>query len=269
MNWTSFHHPDISLPVIHRKVTEEWLDILCGVGELLASRGKSVLWNQSYPNLQAYHNAMTRLRKKGLLVQTNAREMLPRLTLTEDAKQARPDYERPEKFWNAHWNGVWYLLIFDVPETERHYRNTLRKFMKQMRMGCLQKSVWITPRDIRPEYNDLEKAAAVDIVAYLLETRTVLHYDRSEIVQNTWDFGRLETLHRRYLDVFSENMERLQSEPCFEDDVMPLLYQEAEAYKHAMINDPLLPRSLLPKNYLGRKVFKLHIQLRDAIAERL
>ncbi|MCK5844977.1 MAG: hypothetical protein KAG97_09735, partial [Victivallales bacterium] len=125
------------MPVIHRKVAEEWLDILCGVGEILASRGKSMQWNHSYPNRQAYHNAMTRLRKKGLLVQTNAREMLPRLTLTDHAKQARPDYENPEKFWNSRWNGVWYLLIFDVPETERHYRNTLRKFMKQMRMGCL------------------------------------------------------------------------------------------------------------------------------------
>jgi len=43
MNWMSFHHPDISLPVIKRRAAEEWLDILSGVGEILATQGRSVL----------------------------------------------------------------------------------------------------------------------------------------------------------------------------------------------------------------------------------
>lgn len=269
MSWKSFHHPDISLPVLRRKVSEEWLDILCGVGEVLASRGKSILWNHSYPNQAAYHNAMTRLRKKGLLIQTDARNVLPRLSLSNLAKESRPDYEMPAKFWNTRWNGFWYLLIFDVPETERHYRNTLRKFLKTMRMGCLQKSVWITPRDIRPEYDDLEKVAAVDSVAYLLESRTVMHYDHLEIVKNTWDFDRLEALQRRYIDVFQENQKRVRSETCSTEDLMALLYQESEAYMHAMMKDPLLPNALLPENYQGRRVFKLHTQLRTEIAHAL
>ncbi len=269
MNWKSFHHPDWSLPVVRRRAAEEWIDILCGVGEVLATRGKSILWSKSFPNQAAYHNAMTRLRKKGLIVRADEKGHLPHLVATRAAKNAQPAYHRPEKFWNAHWNGIWYMLIFDVPEKERHYRDTLRKFLKQLRMGCLQRSVWITPRDVRPEYDDLEKAASVNTVAYLLESKTVLHQDQQEMVQNAWDFTRLHELHNRYLEVFTENMEQLCRPSHTKEDLMDLLYQEAEAYIQAMRLDPLLPAQLHPKDYLGLHVWTLHAQLRTKIAAAL
>ena len=268
MNWISFHHPDLSLPVIRRRAAEEWLDILCGVGELLATQGRSVLWNKTYPNQTAYYNAMSRLRKKGLVAHRDDAGDLPVLVLTDAAKQRRAAYHRPDKLWNTRWNGIWYMLIFDVPESERQYRDTLRKFLKQLRMGWLQKSVWITPRDIRPEYDDLEKSACVNSVAYLLESRTVLHRDQQELVYNTWDFEKLHILQSHYLNTFSQNLELLPRAQG-EEQLMDLLYQESEAYIHAMRIDPLLPKELHPENYLGRDVWKLHNTLIKAIGRAL
>lgn len=268
MMWLSFHHPDLSLPVIRRRASEEWLDILCGIGETLASQGRSVLWSKSYPNLSAYHNAMSRLRKLGLITQQDKMGGLPRLILTETAKQRRPAYCQPDKLWDTRWNKIWYMLIFDVPEAERHYRDTLRKFLKQLQMGWLQKSVWITPRDIRPEYNDLAKSASVNAVAYLLESRTVLHQDQQEIVNNAWDFKKLNHLQGRYLDIFTGNLDRVSS-ACSEESLMDLLYQESEAYMHCMRMDPLLPKELHPKEYIGPQVWKLHQTLIKTVGQAL
>ena len=269
MNWKSFHHPDWSLPVIRRRASEEWLDILAGIGEILATRGHSVIWNNSYPTEKAYQSAMLRLQKSGLVIRTNPKEQLPHLILTDGAKSCCPAYQQPEKLWNTKWSGIWYMLIFDVPESERHYRDSLRRLLKRMRMGCLQRSVWITPRDIRPEYADLEKSAAVDLVAYLLESRTVLRLDQQEIVLNAWDFDRLHKLHSRYLDVFTENMALLDQPTHTEEDLMGLLYQESEAYAQAMRQDPLLPKALHPENYLGKEVWHLRNRLRTRIAHAL
>lgn len=268
MNWMSFHHPDLSLPVIRRRAAEEWLDLLCGVGEILASQGRSVPWNNTYPNQTAYYNAMSRLRKKGLVAQHDSTGGLPFLVLTDAAKQQRAAYHRPDKLWNTRWNGIWYMLIFDVPESERHYRDTLRKFLKQLRMGWLQKSVWITPRDIRPEYDDLEKSACVNAVAYLFESRTVLHRDQQELVYNTWDFERLHVLQRRYLEIFTQNLDLIPRAQG-EDELLKLLYQESEAYIHSMRFDPLLPKELHPENYLGLDVWKLHNTLIKAVGRVL
>lgn len=269
MDWKSFHHPDWSLPVVRRRATEEWLDLFSGIGEILASRGRSVNWNKTYPTEKAYQSAISRLQKSGLVVRVNPKEALPRLTLTPQAKTSRPAWQQPETLWKTKWNGVWYTLIFDVPESSRHYRDSLRRVLRRMRMGCLQRSVWITPRDIRPEYADLEKSAAIGTVSYLLESQTVLHLDQQEMVLNAWDFDRLHDLQCRYLEVFKENLTQLNHSTHSEDSLMDLLRQESEAYFHTMQFDPLLPRVLLPKNYLGVKVWSLRNLLREKIAHSL
>lgn len=269
MEWKSFHHPDWSLPVVRRRVSEKWMDFLLDVGEALASNGRSLVWNKTYPNLSAYHNSMSRLRKAGLIVRSDNDGKLPLLRLSTDGRARLPDYLQPERFWDMHWKGIWYMLIFDVPERERHYRDTLRRFLKKMRMGCLQKSVWITPRDIRPEYDDLETAASIHTVSYLLETRTVLHRETQELVQDAWNFSWLRELHSHYLSVYEKNLQMLENGTQTVEELILLLHQEAEAYAQCMQSDPLLPAPLLPKDYLGRKVYELHGKTRTAIAHKL
>lgn len=50
------------------------------------------------------------------------------------------DFHKPD-----HWDGKWRLMIWDVPETSRKARNTIRGFVKQLGFYQLQKSVFITP----------------------------------------------------------------------------------------------------------------------------
>ena len=68
MDWETFHHPDWSLPVVKRRLSEEWIDLLSGVGDVLASNGRSLAWNKTYPSQAAYYSVMSRLRKVGLVV---------------------------------------------------------------------------------------------------------------------------------------------------------------------------------------------------------
>jgi phenylacetic acid degradation operon negative regulatory protein len=269
MSWINFHHPDWSLPVVRRRAQEEWLDLMADLGDLISTGGRSELWKHTYPNRSAYHNSMSRLRKSGLLVQHHDDGKLPHLRLTEQGHHFLPAYHFPEKLWDTRWNQIWYTLIFDVPEKERHYRDTLRGFLKRMRMGCLQKSVWITPRDIRPEYDDLEQAANIHAVSYLFESRTVLHHEALEMVLNSWNFDRLAELHERYLTIFKENLQLLEEVDHDPSALMLLLRNEAEAYIQCMRPDPLLPDELLPKGYLGKEVYQLHKQLRSAVGIQL
>ena len=49
------------------------------------------------------------------------------------------------------WDGKWRLLIFDVPENKSYLRQRLRENLELIGFKYLQKSVWITPYDIRKE----------------------------------------------------------------------------------------------------------------------
>ena len=60
-----------------------------------------------------------------------------------------------DKLETLKWNGKWYLLIFDIPEKKRRYRENLIKILKWVGFYQLQKSVWVFPFDILDEFDEI------------------------------------------------------------------------------------------------------------------
>lgn len=60
------------------------------------------------------------------------------------------------------WTGNFYIIVFDIPESKRMFRDFFRKLLKQHGFQMLQLSVWMTRYDPRPvianllEYLELE-----------------------------------------------------------------------------------------------------------------
>ncbi len=269
MKWKPFHHPDISLPVIRRKISEELITLLAGTSELVLSRGLSSIYGGCYPNTHAFHSSVSRLRKKGLITSSQTDGSLPSLKLTHEAIAKLPPYHNPYKFWNKRWNKWWYILMFDVPEKDRSYRDTLRAFLKQRQFGCLQRSVWVTPTDVRADYDDLNKAAAVDSVAFLFEAKTVLGFGNQSVVIDAWNFTKINQIQELYIRFVSENLTQLQKEPVSENEILQLLRMDNLAYAQAMSIDPLLPKELHPVNYAGLQVASLHRELSCQAIEKI
>ncbi len=270
MKWASFHHPDFSFPVVKRKISLELLELLEFVGEVSTQGGWALINRSCYPNRTAYNDAVYRLRKSGLLVTERGGGKTPRIKITEDGTNSLASFIRPEKRWNRKWNTLWYILMYDVPESDRSYRNTLRRFLHSHRMGCLQKSVWITPTDIRPEFDDLTKAAAISDFAYLFEAKTVLGLPSEVVVSDAWNFTALNQVQERFITVYEENLNRIQSETLIPfEDVIRLATEEMNAYRSALVNDPLLPKSLWPKNYRGKEVVSIHRKLSNELRHHI
>ena len=267
--WKAFHHPDISLPIVRRRIGLELLEMLDILGDVAARGAWAFLQNRSYPNKTAYHQAVCRLSKQGLIVKSQGLDT-PRLKISDEGIESLETYLRPDKCWNRKWNGIWYILMYDVPEADRSYRNVLRQFLKQQRMGCFQKSVWVTPHDIRPQYSDLEKAAALDVFACLFEAKTVLGMPSRKIVSASWNFDRLFEIQKRFCDVYEENLELLQQPivPSLEM-IMRLAAEEIDAFRSAFVLDPLLPNQLLPYEYLGKKAYDLHLKITNQLRKSL
>ncbi len=267
--WKAFHHPDISLPIVRRRIGMELLDMLTFLGDVATRRAWVFIQNRSRPNPRAFNQAVGRLSKQGLIIQSQGLNT-PSLKISEEGLALMETYLRPDKCWNKKWNGIWYILMYDVPEADRPYRNVLRQFLKHQRMGCFQKSVWITPHDIRPQYADLEKAAAIEVFACLFEAKTVLGMPSEKIVSESWDFDRLFEVQKRFCEVYEENLDLLQQPalPSMEN-LMRLAAEEMDAFRSAFILDPLLPDALLPRDYKGKDAYDLHLKITNQIRRSL
>lgn len=69
------------------------------------------------------------------------------------------------------WDGFWRIVAFDIDEKRRKTRDLFRAKLREL--GCLpiQKSVWITPRDISVELEDLLSLLNIeDNVDYFVST---------------------------------------------------------------------------------------------------
>ena len=91
------------------------------------------------------------------------------LVLTEDGQkkmlQSRFDNLQIKK--DEKWDGLWRMVIFDVPEDKRRSRGIFRKKLKELEFTQLQKSVFVTRHECKDE---------IDFLRHVLEISPFVHY---------------------------------------------------------------------------------------------
>ena len=261
-----FHHPDISLTVMRRRAAGFFLDCIATYAQFALTRGRSGLAAGCFSSDSAYRSAVQRLRKAGVVVYRNRRDGSRVITLSGRGYKV-PDELRPDRFWNRRWDGLWRVLVYDIEESERGFRDGLRRYLYQLRMGYLQHSVWVSARDIRPAYDDLQAALNVESVSYLFECRTVLSRESRDIVLDAWDFDTLREDQARYIEAWSSGREKLRSS-LSDLELGALLRDEMLHYTDIMRRDPLLPRELLPDGYCGMEAHAVHQSFVKEVARR-
>lgn len=154
------------------------------------------------------------------------------------------------------WDKKWRVVIFDIKETKRSTRDALRLKLRELGFGMLQRSSWITPYDISLDFREFIKAHGLEERVYILEVSQLLAGDERELVEKIW---KLEDLDYRYEELYR----KLQSPELKE------LTKTHERYKllnkfealqreflQTSLQDPFLPKELLPEDWLREKVEK-------------
>lgn len=254
--WFVGRQAGVPFAVMRRRVTAELLDLACIGTEFLLSGGRSALRPSFITGNTLLDMAARRLAKSGLVAYRRHRGKPPVITVTGQGRSQSSGLLWPERFWNQRWDGRWHLLSYDVPEKERGYRCALERFFRRQRMGCLQKSVWISARDIRPLFDDLDLAAAIRDYAVLFEASPVLGQSPRQLAAQAWDFEGLAKRQNAYLH------ETARHPPGILHKIQPaaalaLARRELFEYLAAMETDPLLPADLLPEDYAGQRVVKV------------
>ncbi|NCC53754.1 MAG: hypothetical protein EOM20_21460 [Spartobacteria bacterium] len=260
-----FPEPPPSWAVMRNKVGDALLDMMLFYGETLFSRGRSLLrTGNTFRSDSAHDCALYRLRRQGIAVMKTQGHEVITVDLSPESRLMRRYLERPESYWDRKWDGVWYVIMYDVPEKERGMRNSFRQICRNWKMGLLQKSVWITPHDIRAPFRDLQEVSLLPQYSFLVAMRTVLGLSSRELVLTAWDMIAMEDYQQKYLKEVALASDYLRMEKDIPRDFLSdLLMQEMLHYSTIMYHDPLLPRVLWVEGYPGPRVVAAH---RDFVA---
>lgn len=93
-----------------------------------------------------FYQLIRRLREEGFIEKTkdlDQNKIILKLT------QKGRNYLKIENVLNnEEWDGKWRLVIFDIPESKRRLRNTLRQKLKEWGFQYWQKSLWASKKDV-------------------------------------------------------------------------------------------------------------------------
>lgn len=118
---------------------------------------------------KSFHSLIYKLKKDGLVAQSGGHS----LHLTHRGKKkleilkTRLSKSLPEKIYEKESDDKFKIVIFDIPEQQRHKRNWLRATLIGLDFIMLQKSVWFgknkIPEDLLEDLEELELLPFVEI----------------------------------------------------------------------------------------------------------
>ncbi len=71
---------------------------------------------------------------------------------------------------SASWDRRWRLVSFDIPETQRKYRDTLRWKLKRLGLKQFQQSIWVTPYPLEDNFQQIIVEGGLQNCVLIIDT---------------------------------------------------------------------------------------------------
>lgn len=160
---------------------------------------------------------------------------------------------------NRVWDRKWRIIMFDIEETQRRARDTLRNKLKELGFGMLQESVFVTPYDVVADLTEFINYIGLLDAVYVLEATKIAVGNQKELANTIWKLdainGEYEEIVREakgeYLKYESGRVNRLNRERVRKMHL---------AFLNVLLSDPFLPRELLPIDWKAEEA-KKHIKM--------
>jgi phenylacetic acid degradation operon negative regulatory protein len=174
----------------------------------------------------------------------------------------------PEVQWARPWDGVWRMVMFDVPVRERELRDRVRYYLQTRFFGCLQQSVWVAPEMRKEDVEKLGREIDPKALIFINGQPFAGEQDR-QIVTAAWDFERINSDYARFLGFLETIPRSTRNKNADLACLQGWAATEHKAWVTAIAHDPMLPAVLLPKNYLGRKAWERRKEVSHALTLRM
>lgn len=200
---------------------------------------------------KALRQTINRLEHQEFL-ETHGKSLDQVIHLTEKGRKIFTTDLDPETEWAREWDGMWRMVLFDIPESKSSLRQRLRRILRENRFGCLQRSVWLSPHPMNSISDLIRKAIPGLASLSLMECRLLRGQSNAEVVKATWDYSRINANYDAYVQHLSQC--RAKRIP---EDADRFIAEEKRLWEIALKHDPLLPKQLVPSGYIGKKAWRL------------
>jgi len=155
------------------------------------------------------------------------------------------------KLAESGWDGKWRVVIFDIPEIDKKSREYLRWKLLSWGFGMLQKSVYISPLDVLADLKEYLRSQKLYGKVVVFEAREVFTKDQRTVAGYVWKLDKLNERYLRLINlIYSKN-------ECDDKEWRQRKKEIKKEFFKILIDDPILPKELLPEDWCGDTTKKL------------
>ena len=162
------------------------------------------------------------------------------------------------KVQQSKWDGLWRVVIYDVPEEKRSERDFLRWRLKELGFRLWQKSTWITPFNVSEELYKLLKEKKMTGRISVFESINLFGLNNRELTSKVWNLENAASNYQKLINDWNEAKRTTNKSPLKKKELarrFQLRYLEI-AQKNSR-----LPVELLPENWPNRDINKFLIEI--------
>lgn len=150
-----------------------------------------------------------------------------------------PKYEKKIK-----WNGNWYIVAYDIPESKKWLRDILRNKLTDLGFGELHKSLYICPYNFLGDVEKIVNEYNLSGYTLLAISNKLGREPSQDLAERIWKLNEINEDYEKYL---------------WELKSKKLSPKEA-IFKYLIIleQDPQLPSELLPDDWKGDEAYKIY-----------
>lgn len=155
--------------------------------------------------------------------------------------QVLPVYEKKRP-----WDGILYLITYDIPEDKRRKRDYLREYLQKLKCGLMQKSVWITcynPKRLIADFVKEHRIVGLVLVSELKEGSGIGGKDILTVLEKVYHLNNLNREYEEFVKIVEEK----------KISGRQLIF----TYLSILQKDPQVPFVLLPGGWWGQRAYSL------------
>lgn len=195
----------------------------------------------------AARGALTRLRQAGR-IETRRSGRTVYYHLTDGSLAVMDELTRRMTGQAPDWDGTFHGLLYSIPERDRAFRDSLRRFATLAGFGLLRPGLLVSPWQGRFPMDEVVKRAPSG--SHILPLQLQVPRDRArEVAAEAWELPKLAAMYRRKIVLLDRTTEKVQAHPPSGRLALRTFASTMESVFEVVVIDPGLPAELLPEDW--------------------
>jgi phenylacetic acid degradation operon negative regulatory protein len=176
------------------------------------------------------------------------------------------------------WDGSWYVIAYTIPEQRRRLRDQLRVRLKWLGCGALGSGLMITPHDIRREVQEIAESLRITKHVEVFRASHVGFSSTEQMVSQCWDLAAIDRRYSAFIGRWQSDFTHCRTcglsgvkgpvhRPCTApSECFKRRFMLVHEYRAFPLDDPYLPKALLPAGWQGDEAAQLFEAYHAALA---